>query len=353
MDNVVKNNSRNYNLDLLRILASFMVIVIHVAAYLWYDVSYNSFSFKVYNFYDSIVRSAVPIFIMISGVFFLSSKKQENIEKIFRKNIFKLVVIYLIWSLIYSLYNIVIRNYSFSLKDIVVSLISGPFHFWYIPTIIGLYLISPVLSKITIHADKKTFKYFFLIFMLGCIVKTISNCSFLPYISYINMIISKLPIDIVCQFYSYFILGYFLYNYEISKKYEKRLYILGIVSIISCAILTYVISWYDNVNNPCFYNEFSVFTFFETIALFLFFKNKSFISEKVYSSKISSIASYTLGIYITHILVMYSLFDFNFIKITDFNPILSVPIISILVFIICLFIVYIFKKIKFIGKYLF
>lgn len=353
MSSSIENNKRNYNLDLLRILACFMVIVIHVAAYLWYDVPYNSFEFKVYNFYDSIVRSAVPLFIMISGVFFLKESKKKNLKSIYKKNIFKLVIIFLIWSLIYFLYNIVVRNNSYDLKSFVEVFISGPFHFWYIPTIIGLYVISPILSKITKCADRKTFKYLFIIFMFSCICKTISSLSFLPYIKYINMILSKLPIDIICQFYSYFLLGYFLYNFDISDKQEKRFYILGIISVFCCMILTYITSKYNNVNTISFYNEFSIFTFFEAVALFLFFKNKSFISEKIYSDRITKIANCTLGIYLIHIIVMYTLFDFNIIRITDFNPILSIPMISCLIFLICLVIVYLIKKIKGVGKIVF
>ena len=91
----LKAKERDYNLDLLRILASFMVIIIHVASYQWYSTKVNSFNWGVYNFYDSLVRCAVPIFIMISGVFFLSNKKNTNIKSLYSKNIFKLVIIFL------------------------------------------------------------------------------------------------------------------------------------------------------------------------------------------------------------------------------------------------------------------
>ena len=113
--------------------------------------------------------------------------------------------------------------------------------------IIGLYIISPLLSKIVINSSKKLFKYLFIIFMVGCFIKTISFCSFLPRFDYINLVINKLPIDIICQFYSYFILGYFLYNYDISKNRKKVIYILGIMSVLACTILTFLASKYLNI----------------------------------------------------------------------------------------------------------
>jgi len=342
---VLKNN-RNYNLDALRIIACFMVIVIHVAAYRWYDVPYYTFDFKVYNFYDSLVRSAVPLFVMISGVFFLNENKTKDIKKIYLKNISKLIIIYISGSLLYCIYDFVIKGYSFSLTNFI----NGPFHFWYIPMIIGLYIISPLLSIITNNSSKKIFKYFSVLFVISCTLKTISNISFIPYIDYINILIYKLPIDLICEFYSYFLLGYFLYNFEISIKKEKIIYIFGIISVFGCSILTYLASNYTGSNTTVFYNEFSIFTFFESIALFLYFKNcKNKYLEK-HKDKILKIADCTLGIYIIHIIVMNSLFDLNIIKITSFNPIISVPLISIIVFIICLIIVYGYKKIKEIVK---
>lgn len=107
-----KNNSqRDYNMDLLRILASLMVIVIHVSAYNFLDTPTKSIEWLSYDMYDSIVRSAVPIFLMISGAFFLNDKIQNNLKKLYTKNIFKLV---LVFGLLYML------HFVFLLKELIV-----------------------------------------------------------------------------------------------------------------------------------------------------------------------------------------------------------------------------------------
>lgn len=346
----VKNKKRDYNLDLLRILASFMVILIHVSAYSWYTVPSNSFEFNVYNFFDSISRSAVPIFIMISGIFFLNSSKEKDIKTIFKKYILKLVLLFLIWSSIYYIYDVLMNKANFNLKDLLIKTINGHYHFWYIPTIIGLYILSPILIKITQNSNRKIFKYFFILFLTSCLLKTISFCTFVPYINTLNVILSKLPIDLICQYYSYFLLGYFLYNFNISKKKRNIIYLMGILSIIACTLLTFLISEYEKNNIVSFYDYFSIFTFFEACALFLFFKHNYFKSEKIYRKQITTISNCTLGIYIIHILIMNLLFDFNIIKITDFTPILSIPLISILIFIFSLIITFILKKLNIKGK---
>lgn len=57
-------------LDLLRIFCIFSMMLLHVCAIPWYSVPVSSFAWQVLNVYDSSVRFCVPVFVMISGVFF-------------------------------------------------------------------------------------------------------------------------------------------------------------------------------------------------------------------------------------------------------------------------------------------
>lgn len=347
-----KNNSQmDYNMDLLRILASLMVIVIHVSAYNFLDTPTKSIEWLSYDMYDSIVRSAVPIFLMISGAFFLNDKIQNNLKKLYTKNIFKLVLVFVIWSFIYATFCVFTKR--IDSNNFLGSIIAGHFHLWFIPIIIGIYIISPFIYRFVKNSDEKIFKYFLIIFISATLLKTISYLQFLPCYEYITLFLGLLPIDIICKHYSYFILGYFLYNYDVSKKFTKTIYILSVISIFLCFIGCYILSRYLGYNNSDLMSGFSIFTVIEAIGLFLFFKNHSFDSKSVFSKRVADIANCTLGIYMIHMLVLYILFDCNLIQIRSFNTILSVPIISILIFVISLVIVYLIKKIKFIGKWLF
>ena len=114
-----KNNSqRDYNMDLLRILASLMVIVIHVSAYNFLDTPTKSIEWLSYDMYDSIVRSAVPIFLMISGAFFLNDKIQNNLKKLYTKNIFKKIFLNWFWYLLFGL--LYMLHFVFLLKELIV-----------------------------------------------------------------------------------------------------------------------------------------------------------------------------------------------------------------------------------------
>ena len=78
--------------DLLRIFATFAVIVMHVAASGWSSTPVSSFDWQVYNLYDSLARWAVPVFVMLSGMFLLDPQKDTSTAKIYRKYILRIIL---------------------------------------------------------------------------------------------------------------------------------------------------------------------------------------------------------------------------------------------------------------------
>ena len=71
----MENSQRKIYPDVLRIVSTLAVIAIHTIGILWKDLSPRSFEWQVLNFYGSISRWCVPVFVMISGIFFLDPEK--------------------------------------------------------------------------------------------------------------------------------------------------------------------------------------------------------------------------------------------------------------------------------------
>ena len=71
MDNSNAEKSRVFYYDYLRIVAIFAVVIIHVSSQNWYVTDVNTIAWSAFNFYDSIARWGVPIFLMISGALIL------------------------------------------------------------------------------------------------------------------------------------------------------------------------------------------------------------------------------------------------------------------------------------------
>jgi surface polysaccharide O-acyltransferase-like enzyme len=100
-ESTLKINKRIEYFDWLRILCCFSVIVIHISAKKWNNSPIISHEWKIFNFYNSIVRFGVPIFFMISGTIFLEKDLSFNI--LLNKYIKNIYIKLLFWSFFYSL----------------------------------------------------------------------------------------------------------------------------------------------------------------------------------------------------------------------------------------------------------
>ena len=96
------SQERTIYFDYLRVFATFSVIILHIASSNWSLIDVNGFDWFVFNFIDSIVRWGVPVFVMISGALFLD--RDIPIRKIYSKYVFRMIVSYIVWSIIYALF---------------------------------------------------------------------------------------------------------------------------------------------------------------------------------------------------------------------------------------------------------
>lgn len=347
---MIKKTERKYNFDMLRIVACVMVVLIHVAAVLWYESPYNSFDFVVYNFFDSLARSAVPLFVMLSGAFMLQ-KKEIDLKTLWQKKILKLVVFYVFWSVVFYFFNAKVNNLPITIPGFIEGVLSGPAHLWFIPMIIGLYVLSPLLCKIANHMNDKLVRYFIVIFIACCVLETIKSCLFLPKSDLIGLAISKTPVSVICQYVGYFLLGNFLYNYDFSKNKRKILYIAGIVSVFACFGLTFVMSKYMGNNSEVFYSNFVIFTLLEAMAIFVLFKEWKIKPSEKAKKLIDKMSGDTLGIYAIHPMIITLIYLYTPLWQTV-NALLVVPIALVVVTILSALFAAIVKRIKFIGRWI-
>lgn len=343
----MSSNNRIIQYDVLRIIAAFAVVLLHTSAQRFYDC-YPSIEWDIRNFYDSSVRWSVPIFVMISGALFLDSKKRINIEKLYSGNITRIILVFAFWSIIYAIYARDENGLLFMFRRII----KGPFHFWFLKMIIGLYITVPILRAIVAH--KKLELYFlclsfvtaFLIPMIFPMIGYISSEAEDQAIKYYD----GFGIKIASGFVGYFVLGHYLTNNEIKKTAKNVIYILGILSVVAVCILTDFVSDRDGVPNLFFYGDINVFTLFEAIALFIFIKDIQIAPKNqslvIYSSKLS------LGIYIIHPLVMYILYDLWIINSASLNPIYFIPIFAIIVFLVSYCVTFVLIRIPIIKKFM-
>lgn len=323
--------TRLYYLDFLRIIATFGVISIHISAS--YDNGDNQYTLIILN---SISRYCVPIFVMISGCFFLDNDKSLPLKKLFTKNVFRLFSCYIFWTLVYAVL--------FYLYQRRIDLLVG-YHLWFLPMIMGLYLLSPILRCVT--SNKNITEYFIIvsvIFFLLCF--NISHLSVFPDILFIRYTYEQMSEGLcVFKYPLYFVIGYYLNKFTVNKNILRVIYFSGILSLLLLPIIE-IYFFVHQKSNSLILNYFSVFVFSESIFLFMLIKRIFYqitFSEK-FLSGISVLSRYTFGIYLVHIMVI------ALVKRTVLSDYSTIAILA--VFIISFFISFIVNHIPFIHKYI-
>jgi len=89
---------RRWELDVIRIIACFFVVVIHVFAYSVPLDDPKTLEWCISNVTMSIVKSAVPLFFMISGTLFLE-KQKISLKELYTKNVCKIISVMIVWEL--------------------------------------------------------------------------------------------------------------------------------------------------------------------------------------------------------------------------------------------------------------
>ncbi len=157
-NNNVKKKEKNYKIQMLRAFAIIMVLLSHTSPDGWI--------FKVYC--RPICNLSVGVFVFLSG--YLTKTENENWFSFCKKRILKVLIPYIIWSLLYSFFSY--KDLNQVLFNLITTKSAGTLY--YIFVYIQLVLLTPVLSKIIKSKYRWTvwlispislliFKYYFLI----------------------------------------------------------------------------------------------------------------------------------------------------------------------------------------------
>lgn len=344
---------RQYNLDLLRIFACFMVLVLHVSAHNWGRTSPESIEWQIFNIYDVLVRSAVPLFFMLSGKLFLS-RDDISLIRLFYKNILKIIFAYFLWSFLYAIDQVGIRSIISSpdFTHLFSITVDSKYHLWYLPALISVYLLIPVFISMKSYKDGKILIYTTILFFVFAIVKY--SVMLLP----INQSFKELLQKFNFSFDSY--CGYFIFGYILDKFKEKLRRIPSIILLLIFFItvsITAAGSYFLSINSgtgvSTLYNNFFISTFIEAAIVFLLFIRLSQLHfNKTIGTIVTKVSGYTFFVYLFHPFIIEHLsLWFNFDSLS-FTPIISIPIISALLFVLCVAMAMIIDKIPIIRKIL-
>lgn len=130
-------NERNVNIDLAKSLACLGILGLHCIGYVNYTLYY-------------ICTFAVPVFFMVNG-YLMFSKKEITLKYAGQKALSVMRII-ILWNLIICIPMMILKHKFINpLDQILKSLIQQGYlwHFWFFGTLLILYLLLPILHKLT------------------------------------------------------------------------------------------------------------------------------------------------------------------------------------------------------------
>ena len=342
-----KNFHRTIQFDVMKIIATFAVVWLHVAAQR-FNECYPSMEWDIRNIYDSMVRWAVPIFVMVSGALFLNPKKEIGIKRLYSKNISRLVLIFFFWSIVYCVYGGVSEKGFVAFAEDVLW---GPFHFWFLKMLIGLYICVPILRPIV--TNRKVELY---LLCLSLVTAFIIPMLF-PILGFFNdgarhyaeRFIDAFGIKIALGYVGYFVFGHYLAHTVVCGKVKKCLCLLGIISVMAVCFLTRIVSNCLGTPSAVLYGYINLFTLFEATAVFLVVKDIK-VSPKYYNVLVN-LSKLSLGVYVIHLLVMSIIFNMWGVFSASLNPIYFIPVYTLIVFALSYLLSFVLSKIPFIRKF--
>jgi len=336
--------------DILRIVAVFAVIVIHSSEAGFdgrFDV--NTSHFQICNIYFSMVRFAVPVFVMISGIFLLDSRREYSLKKLYFTKIFRIGIVYLLWAAFYSLIDQYETHHAMQIRGVLSGMMWGHYHLWFLFMICGLYIATPILRWIS--QNDEVCVYFIVIAFIS--VFCCNALTFFKIGKILTDILNRLDLKIIAGFSTYFLLGNYLARHKIEKKLWRHIiYIIGIGAVVGTAVFNGIYCIYSGQVQKFAFSEFLPTTFITAVSLFIFcqsFFSKVNFTQKQYAL-ISLTAKLSFGIYLIHAFFLEHL---HLIGMPDFfiHPLVSIPITSSVTFALSFGVAFVLNQIPFFRKY--
>lgn len=286
---------RDNNMDLLRLLSCFSVVLIHVNAQYFVSRSTTPSLTSVYvieSLINIVTRFSVPAFVMISGSFILSKRQNANALIFYRKS-FKKVFLPLIPAVFFfAVYDRLLKGVS--LIAILEALVNGTYYnLWFMFMLLCLYALVPILVKLKAVLPWHWWGRLGCALLFWAIVSQATSAYALSY-----------DIGIVASFLGYFIIGNFLHeNYHDLKlpSLPTCVIIISLLVIVTFFVRYFGFSFYSFNAYRSFFSPSIVVI---SLLIFIIFCNGRI------SLSFKNTAKLTYYVYVFHTLVYTILMQF-------------------------------------------
>ena len=328
--------------DLVRIIAIFFVILVHVSYRLineWGRIPFDWW--MIGNVAEGISRTAVSLFIMTSG--YLNFSHPLPMKEYFQRRLPRVFVLLVVWSLIHMVLLIATGQGSYTITTGLRAILTGNVydHLWFLYALFGFYLITPIFQR-AVETDRKLIWYFLALWVI-----------FEPFASLVERFAGiefGVILPQVTGYFGYYLLGYLLATHEFTTRQAWLGF--GAYAFTSLFIIlgTWRMTISSGVPDTTFYDLTGFPVLVGAVGLFIFVK-----SFKLDSPIVRFFGRTTTGIYLMHYSVLEILkrgvFGMEKLSsVSPFNPYVGVPLSSLSIFFVSAIITSIFLKVPVLKK---
>lgn len=313
----IRERKRFYYMDALNVLACFAVMALHCSTVVQFNEGDWFWRYCVAIQFAFIF--AVPIFLLISGANLLGYRERYSTKDFFKKRMSRILGVFLGCSvLIYVLQCLPIEPLGGgwrqpSLGDFATSFLSNSIEntYWYFYAIIGLYLVTPVFSRIV--DDRRLLGYAIAVCatvsLLFPLVDRFTN-GFNPF--------AEFSYPYLSSWLLYYLAGYYLNTYLKKRIPFPVLILVMLCSVAFMFVMTVHVNDVARVDSvgPVKYDSFYANALGlggAALSISLFIAGKQ-LNERIGSFRfygaIKGLSSLSLGIYAIHMLVRNTIFFF-------------------------------------------
>lgn len=304
-------------LDYMRVIACFMVIMVHSCEFFFIDGANIGIRTPGDGFWVSVIDSAfrcsVPLFVIISA--YLLVPISGAVSEFFKKRFVRVLVPFIVWSVLYA--TLPALWGAMDSADVVASLMRLAYnfndasgHMWFIYMLIGLYLFMPVISPWLEKAGKRAEQLFLCLWFAS---------SFFPYMRvFVGNVYGECYWNefnllwYFSGFLGYVVLAHYVRNYlKLSRKAQIYigLFLYAVGYMVTATI------WYGRVPTALTLQELELSwrfctpnVIFESVGAFMVIQSL-FADVKKGNKLIGEISNLSYGVYLMHIFILGAVFS--------------------------------------------
>jgi surface polysaccharide O-acyltransferase-like enzyme len=318
--------------DLVRVIGAFLVVMAHV--------SYQGGGpALISSYYFVLSRVAVPMFFMVSG--FLLLGREESYGDFFRKRALKVLIPFLIWSVIYLLWKREGFNLPFSMKLVLsylLKILRGPRenHLWFFYALIGLYLFTPILRVFVARAAIRDLVYFCALWFV-----VVPVFSFMQEFTPVKI---GFELYFIAGYSGYFMLGYLLGMFQYTRPQLYGMAFLFLMLSLGTTAVQYFVNM-RGLTTEYFVGYLSVNIVLMTAFAFVLLREVQ-IGDTVYKI-LAPLSRASFGIYLVHVIVLAELEKLPFISnwFSAGSSVYMIPLLGLFGFLVSFVMVAVIQKI--------